>query len=212
MGLLTNRRSVMTLLSDPRCVHSHRIRIVLAEKDLTYEVVDVDPQALSEELCEYNPYGETPTLVDRDVVLYGVQVIMEYLDERFPHPPLMPVDPATRAHTRLMHYRVERDWFSLVDVILHKGEKAAAKARKELRDNLVIVDEVLRLRPYFMSEEFTLVDCSLAALLWRLPEYRVDIPKEATALQGYCQRLFQRPGFQVSLSPVEQAIQSIALG
>lgn len=209
MGLLANRRSVMTLYSDPRCIYSHRIRIVLAEKEIVHEVVDVVAGDVPEELHELNPYEETPTLLDRDIALYGSQVIMEYLDERFPHPPLLAVDPVSRARTRLMLYRIERDWYSLVDTIVHKGEKAAAKARKDLRDSLVVLDDVFNQMPYFMSDEYTLADCSLAALLWRLPEYRVELPREAVALSAYCTRLFQRQGFRESLSSAERYIQTV---
>lgn len=204
MALLANRRSVMTLFSDPRCLYSHRVRIVLAEKGIHYEIQDVSPGNMPEDLIELNTYGEVPTLIDRDLVLYNSQVIMEYLDERFPHPPLMPVDPVSRARTRLLLHRIERDWYSLADAILNKGEKSAAKARKDMRDSLVMVGPLFAQMPFFMSEEFSLVDCSLAPLLWRLGEFRVDLPKEAGPVQDYCNRVFERPGFKNSLSSTER--------
>ena len=156
----TNRRSVMTLFSDPACPFCHRVRIVLAEKGIAVEVVDVDAQNLPEEVMDFNPYGTVPTLVDRDLRLWESRIIMEYLDERFPHPPLMPVDPIARANARLFMYRVDQDWYQLMGRIL-KGTQDAdiAQARKELRESLIVTSPVFGAKPYFMSDEFSLVDC-----------------------------------------------------
>ncbi len=208
MASLANRRSVMTLFSNPNCIHCHRVRIVLAEKGITHEVVDVDPENLPEDLLELNPYGSTPTLIDRDLVLFGSQVIMEYLDERFPHPPLMPVDPVMRARSRLMLHRVEQDWYTLVEEINTKGEKAVAKARKELRESLTMVAPVFEQAPFFMSEDFSLVDCAIIPVLWRLPQYRIELPAEAKAVNDYAEKLFARDSFKESLSEAEREIRA----
>jgi len=208
MASLANRRSIMTLYSNPNCIHCHRVRIVLAEKGITHEVVEVDSENLPEDLVELNSYGTTPTLVDRDLVLFGSQVIMEYLDERFPHPPLMPVDPVMRARSRLMLHRVENDWYSLVEEINTKGEKAVAKARKELRESLTMVAPVFAQGKYFMSEDFSLVDCAIVPVLWRLPLYRIELPAEAKAITDYADALFERESFKSSLSEAERDIRA----
>lgn len=204
MGVVANRRSVMTLFSGDTDVYSHRVRIVLAEKGINVDIVPVDAGNLPEDLIDLNPYNSVPTLVDRELVLYGSQVIMEYLDERFPHPPLMPVDPVSRATNRLMLYRIEEDLYRHLDVVLNGTEKAATKAKKEIRDNLVMVSPVFEQKPYFLSDEFTLVDCALAPLLWRLPELNITLPKQAAPLQAYTERLFARESFQASLSEAER--------
>lgn len=207
MASLSSRRSVMTLFSSPDCADSHRVRIVLAEKDITFDVINVAGNEKSEDLAELNPYNTTPTLIDRDLVLYDARIIMEYLDERFPHPPLMPVDPVTRAHSRLALYRIEKDWFSLVSDIESSDAKAAEQARKILRESVLSAAEVFAVKPYFLSDDFTLVDCTIAPILWRLPKYGIDVPeKTGKAILQYMDRVFSREGFQVSLSKVEKAI------
>ncbi|MDJ0807117.1 MAG: glutathione S-transferase N-terminal domain-containing protein [Gammaproteobacteria bacterium] len=198
-----NKRSVMTLYSDPVNPYCHRVRLVLAEKNITFEVIDIDPIDKPEELMELNPYGTLPTLVDRDLKLYESRIIMEYLDERFPHPPLLPVDPVSRSTSRLLMYRVDNDWYRLMDTIL-SGKKEAAKARKELRESLISTAPVFAAKPFFMSDEFTLVDCSIAPLLWRLPELGVEIPVSVKGLHGYAARLFERESFVQSLTEAEQ--------
>lgn len=206
MASLANRRSIMTLFSNPDCVQSHRVRIVLAEKSITHEVVDAVPGNIPEDLVELNPYASMPTLVDRDLVLFSSQVIMEYLDERFPHPPLMPVDPVQRARSRLMLYRIEQDWYPLIREIHDKTDKSAVKARKDLRDSITVLAPIFKQAPYFMSEEFSLVDCSIAPLLWRLPQLRIDLPPQAKPVLEYAERMFAREGFQRSLSESEREI------
>ena len=198
-----NKRSVMTLYSDPVNPYCHRVRLVLAEKNITFEIVDIDPIDMPEELMELNPYGTLPTLVDRELKLYESRIIMEYLDERFPHPPLLPVDPVSRSTSRLLMYRVDNDWYRLMDIIL-SGKKEAGKARKELRESLISTAPVFAAKPYFMSDEFTLVDCSIAPLLWRLPELGVDIPASVKGLHEYSARLFERESFIQSLTEAEQ--------
>lgn len=198
-----NKRSVMTLFSDPQDPYCHRVRLVLAEKNITFEVRDIDPLNMPEEVMELNPYGALPTLVDRDLKLYESRIIMEYLDERFPHPPLLPVDPVSRSTSRLLMYRVDLDWYRLMDIVL-AGKKEAAKARKELRESLIATAPVFAAKPFFMSDEFTLVDCSIAPLLWRLPGLGVEIPASVKGLSDYARRLFERESFVQSLSEAEE--------
>ncbi|UCE77859.1 MAG: glutathione S-transferase N-terminal domain-containing protein [Gammaproteobacteria bacterium] len=203
MAVIANRRSVMTLFSDATCPQSHRVRMVLAEKGITVEIVNIDPGNLPEDLIDLNPYQSVPTLIDRELVLYDPQVIMEYLDERFPHPPLMPVDPVSRARSRLALYRIEKDWYSLLGDF-DKGEKAAAKARKTLRDSLASSAEVFSAKPFFLSDEFSLVDASIAPILWRLNHYRIELPAQAKPVLQYADRLFKRDSFKASLTEAEK--------
>jgi stringent starvation protein A len=201
----TIRRSVMTLYSDPRSEVSHRVRIVLAEKAVNVNVVDVDPDNLPQELLEMNPYGALPTLVDRAVVLFEPGIIMEYLDERFPHPPLLPVYPIARAKTRLTMYRIQRDWCSLAAVILAGGE-GVEQARKQLLEGLIGLASVFGEMPFFMSEEFSLVDCMLAPILWRLSDMEITLPKKAKPIEDYMERMFAKDSFKASLSEYEQEL------
>ena len=179
--------------------------MVLAEKGIAVDVVDVDAKNLPEEVLDFNPYGTVPTLVDRDLRLWESRIIMEYLDERFPHPPLMPVDPITRANARLFMYRIDQDWYQLMGRILKGTDYAAiAQARKELRESLIMTSPVFGAKPYFMSDEFSLVDCCIAPLLWRLPILGVEIPANATAIQQYSRRIFDLPCFRNSLTEIER--------
>ncbi len=205
MAQVTNKRLAMTLFSGDLCPFSHMVRIVLAEKGINFETLSVDPNNTPEDLKDLNPYNEVPTLVDRDLVLYEHLVIMEYLDERFPHPPLMPVDPVARACNRLMVRRIERDWYSLYEK-LNNNEKDSAKRRQELRDSLVTISPIFEQKPYFMSDEFSLIDCVMAPLIWRLPQVGVELPPSAKPLMGYAARLFERDSFMESLSELEKEI------
>jgi RNA polymerase-associated protein len=206
----TTRRSSMALFSDNRDHYSHRVRIVLAEKDVSVEIIPVDPRDKPAELSEVNPYNTLPTLVDRDdLVLYEARVIMEYLDERFPHPPLLPVYPVARAKSRLWMYRLERDWSPLVDLILSsKSKEQVARAQTQLRDSLIATAPIFAEKPYFMSDEFTVVDCCLGAILWRLPQLDIQLPdnRQTRPLLAYMERLFARPSFQASLTEQEREI------
>jgi RNA polymerase-associated protein len=177
--------------------------MVLAEKSITVEIVDMDPMDLAGDIMDLNPYGTLPTLVDRDLVLFESRIIMEYLDERFPHPPLLPVDPVSRATSRLFMHRVDQDWYSLMDQIF-KGGKPATKARKELREALTASAPIFAAKPFFMSTEFTLVDCSIAPLLWRLPILGVELPAQAKAVEEYAKRMFERPSFQEGMTEFER--------
>ncbi|MCB1849839.1 MAG: glutathione S-transferase N-terminal domain-containing protein [Gammaproteobacteria bacterium] len=203
MTVVANKRSVMTMYSDPGSPYSHRVRLVLAEKNITVEVLDVDPLNISDDIMDLNPYGTLPTLVDRDLVLYESRIIMEYLDERFPHPPLMPVDPVSKASSRLFLHRVDHDWYRLMDQIL-AGGKQAAKARKELRESLTVTAPVFASKPFFMNSEFSLVDCAIGPLLWRLPMLGVELPAQAKAVNDYAKSLFARQSFKDSLTELEE--------
>ena len=205
MGVVA-KRSSMTFFSDGEDHYSHRVRIVLAEKAVTVDIIDVDPFNKPDELADVNPYNELPALVDRDLVLYEPNVMMEYLDERFPHPPLLPVYPVARAESRLYMYRIQRDWAALADLILTSKDQAAIeKAQKELRESLINVAPIFQEKPYFMSDEFTIVDCCLAPILWRLPILGVEISKEqAQPLFDYMDLIFDRESFKESLSEAEQ--------
>jgi RNA polymerase-associated protein len=204
MALVANRRSVMNLFSSGLCPHSHSVRMVLAEKGITVEIVDVDINEKPEDLLDLNPYNSVPTLVDRELVLYDPHTIIEYLDERFPHPPLMPVDPVSRARTRLALYRIQQDWYELVPALESKGEKTSAKARKQLSDSLTSSAEVFAARPFFLSDEFSLVDALVTPIMWRLQKYRIDLPRQAKAVSDYAERMFERETFQASLSEAER--------
>lgn len=205
MALVT-KRSTMTFFSDPSSHYSHRVRIVLAEKGVTVDVIDTNPDEMPDEILEYNPYNTLPTLVDRELALFEPQVMMEYLDERFPHPPLLPVYPVDRAKIRLYIHRIERDWCTLVDTILAaKGGKGADDARKEFRESLIATAPVFGELPFFMYQEFTVADCCIAPILWRLPLMGIELPeKQVKPLLKYMDRLFSRESFRASLSDIEQ--------
>ena len=205
MAVIANRRSVMTLFSKPTCIHSHRTRLVLAEKNINIEISNVDGPDLPEDLMDLNPYHTVPTLVDRDLVLYDSRVIIEYLDERFPHPPLMPVDPVTRAQFRLALFRIETDWYRLAEEYDAEGErKLASKSRKMLRESILASVELFAAKQYFLSDEFSLVDCSIAPILWRLPVYGIDLGSQSEPIESYMKRVFERRSFQQSLTELEQ--------
>jgi len=206
------KRSSMTFYSSPTDHYCHRVRIVLAEKGVAVDIIDVEQGNEPEDLASLNPYNEVPTLVDRELTLYEPGVIMEYLDERFPHPPLLPVYPVTRGQCRLYIHRIERDWCAHVDAIVAGKEKAAElnKHRKALRDGLITIAPIFEEMPYFMSEDFTLVDCALAPILWRLPELGIELPaKQAKPLLEYAERLFQRDSFQASLTEAEREMRGL---
>jgi len=208
MAILASRRPVMTLFSNAACPQSHRVRLVLAEKGIAVDVVEVGNKDFTEDLVELNPYGSVPTLVDRDLVLFNTQIIMEYLDDRYPHPPLMPVDPVARARTKLYVYRMERDWYSLIDSFAAGNEARAAQARNILRDGLTVIAPIFDQKPFFMSDELTLADCTLLPLLWRLPAYNIELPSEAKPVLKYAERFFASAAFKRSLSAAERDLRS----
>ena len=195
----------MTLFSAPNDPWSHRTRIVLAEKGISIDIVSVEPGKFPEDLLDLNPYHSVPTLVDRDLVLYDSRVIIEYLDERFPHPPLMPVDPVTRAQFRLALYRIERDWYALIQQIEQEPDKKqTVRLKKILRDTILQSTDLFKIKPFFLSDEFSLVDASIAPILWRLTVWEIDLPPQAQVISKYANLVFSRPAFRHSLSRVEQ--------
>lgn len=206
MAVAANKRSVMTLFSGASDLYSHQTRIVLAEKGVNVEITFIDEENPSIELADLTPNSEVPTLVDRELVLYNSRIIMEYLDERFPHPPLMPVYPVERAKSRLLMQRIEREWYPLVAIIMSGTEDKAISARTVLRDKILEVMPVFEHFSYFMSEEFTLVDCYMAPLLWRLPELKIDLGLDHLGIKSYMVRVFERESFQASMTETEREI------
>lgn len=206
MAISANRRAVMTLFSTANDMYCHQVRMVLAEKGVTVDIIQVSTDSLPEDVYEVNPYGSLPTLMDRDLALFNADIINEYLDERFPHPPLMPVYPVARANARLMMHRIEKDWYGLAEKILQDGPDAAI-ARRDLREGLLAMAPLFQEHPYFMSDEYSLIDCYLAALLWRLPMFGIELTGTGSKLlQTYMTRIFERDGFQQSLTEAEREI------
>ena len=204
MAVISNRRSVMTLFSKPTDPWSHRTRLVLAEKNISIDIADVEDDSLPEDLLDLNPYNSVPTLVDRDLVLYDSRVIMEYLDERFPHPPLMPVDPVTRAQFRLALFRVEQDWYACAGDIVDAGDrKHVSGAVRALEESILSSSDIFLAKRFFLSDEFSLVDCTIAPILWRLPLFGIALPRRARPIQRYMDEVFSRASFQASLTELE---------
>ncbi|HJQ62801.1 MAG TPA: glutathione S-transferase N-terminal domain-containing protein [Burkholderiales bacterium] len=205
MAVIANRRSVMTLFSKPMCIHSHRTRLVLAEKNINIDIINVEGPDLPEDLMDLNPYQTVPTLVDRDLVLYDSRVIIEYLDERFPHPPSMPVDPVTRAQFRLALFRIETDWYQLAEQYeADSDRRLPVKSRKMLKESILASVDLFSAKQFFLSDEFSLVDCSIAPVLWRLPMYGIELGTHAAPVEGYMKRVFDRRSFRQSLTELEQ--------
>ncbi len=200
------KRILMTLYSDEQDIYSHQVRIVLAEKGVNFEVHTVRPEDKPEDLLDINPYGSVPTLVDRELVLFQARIIMEYLDERFPHPPLLPVYPVARAESRKIIYRIENDWYSLMHKIQDGNGKQMEAARKNLVESLIAIEPVFADKAYFLSDDFTLVDCVIAPLLWRLPQLGIELPKSIRGVRQYMERVFERDSFQASLTELEREL------
>ena len=200
------KRTIMSLYSDMDDVYSHQVRIVLAEKGVNVDIMSAKHGEAPSDLLAVNPYGTVPTLIDRDLVLYEARIIMEYLDERFPHPPLLPVYPVARAETRKMMHRIEQDWYCLLQRINAGNE--AESAREQLLESLTGLEPVFADKAYFLSDEFSLLDCALAPLLWRLPRLGVAISDDAKGLNAYMQRVFKRESFQASLTDAERQLRA----
>lgn len=199
----SNRRAMLTVYSDPSCPFSHRTRIVLHEKNIEANIENVVDGQWPEDIAASNPYGTSPTLMDRDLVLFNANIIIDYFDERFPQPALMPIDPVERAKTRLMLHRIDKDWYSLWQSLV-SGKPA--KARKTILEDLTVLAPMFEESAFFMGEQFSLVDCSLAPLLWRLPFFNIKLPDSAKAVDEYAQRIFARDSFQASLSDLERSM------
>jgi RNA polymerase-associated protein len=197
---------MMTLYSGTIDPYSHRCRIVLFEKGMDFEVIDVDLHNKAEDLAVINPYGKVPVLVERDLVLYESNIINEYIDERFPHPQLMPADPVMRARARLVLYNFENNLFTHVNQLEHGSQKIADKSRQEIRDALTQLTPILTKQTYLMNDEFSMLDVAIAPLLWRLEHYDIQLPKQAAPVLKFRERLFSRPAFFDALTPTEKAM------
>jgi RNA polymerase-associated protein len=213
MAVAANKRSVMTLFSGPTDIFSHQVRIVLAEKGVSVEIEQVEIDHLPQDLIDLNPYRTVPTLIDRELALFESRIIMEYLDERFPHPPLMPVYPIARGESRLMMYRIEKDWYSLMCQIEQCSATEVDAARKQLREELLAIAPIFSYTSYFKSEEFSLVDCYLAPLLWRLSGLGIELSGAGSKeLKSYMTRIFEREAFLDSLTKAERKMRLHARG
>ena len=194
----------MTLYSRGDDPHSHCVRIVIAAKGLEARIVEVDPARPPEDLIDLNPFQSVPTLVDRELVIYGAGIISEYLDERFPAPALLPGDPAGRAQTRVALHRIEQDWYGLV-LQLEGGEKRdEARARRLMLEAVLAAEPLFRVKSWFLSDHFSLLDAAVAPILWRLPRWRIVIPQSAPTVERYAQRLLAHPAVRASLSEAER--------
>lgn len=202
----TRARNALTLFSAADCVVCHRVRLVLAAKGVTYELVIVDPNDPPEDLMDLNPYHSVPTLVDRDLVLYAASVISEYLDERYPHPSLMPIDPLSRARLRLAMLRIEHDWVPQVQAIQHGSKSQADAGRRRLKELLLTSQPLFQASPFFLNADMSLADCAVAAVIWRLPSLGINLPKDAKVISDYSQRMFSNPALAASLTPEERAL------
>lgn len=197
---------MMTLYSGTTDPFSQRCRFVLFEKGMDFQVIDVDMFNKPEDLAVINPYNKVPVLVERDLVLYEANIINEYIDERFPHPQLMPADPVMRARARLFLHRFENELFCHIDAIEHGQQKVADKARQTVRDNLTQISVVFAKQKYMLGDEFSMLDVSIAPLLWRLDHYGIQLGKEAAPLMKYAERLFSRPAYIEAMTPAEKAM------
>ena len=204
MVTVTNRRSVMTLFADPKDLQGHSVRLVLMEKDINVEINYVTDENKPEDLNTLNPYGKLLTLIDRDLVLYDSQIMMEYLDERYPHPPLMPVDPVARAANRQLRYRISQDLYSLAFDIENGDQLLSEKSKKLLKDNLLILAPIFDQFKYFMSDEFSLVDLCMSTILWRLDRWNIRLGLSEKKLIKYAEQIFEMESFQSSLSDFER--------
>jgi RNA polymerase-associated protein len=196
---------MMTLYSGTTCPFSQRCRIVLYEKGMDFQIHDVDIFNKPEDLALMNPYNRVPVLVDRDLILYESNIINEYIDDRFPHPQLMPADPVMRARARLFLYRFEQELFSHIESV-EKNAKGADKSRTVIRDNLVQIAPVFARQKFMLGEEFSMLDVAIAPLLWRLDHYNIVLPKQAAPLMKYAERIFARPAFIEALTPSEKVM------
>ena len=195
----------MALYSGETSLDCHRVRFVLAEKGINVDIVNVSvDESAAADLAELNPYNRSPTLVDRDLVLYDAGVINDYLDERYPHPPLMPVDPVSRAQLRLVHFRVIKDWYSLAYEIESSTGKKAEQAAKQLKEGIIAANELFSVSDYILSDELSLVDCTLGPLMWRLAHYGVKLGKPGASVEAYAHRVFSRASFKSSLTQAER--------
>ncbi len=199
---------MMTLFSRGEDAHSHRVRIVAAIKGLDIRVVEVDPARPPEDLIDLNPYQSVPTLVDRDLVVYEAGIVCEYLDERFPAPSLLPADPGARAQARVALHRIERDWYALAPALEAGDVREQQRARRALLESVLASEPLFRLRPWFLSDQFSQLDAAVAPILWRLPRWGVVPPGSVEAMERYARRVFAHPAFRASLSRAEREMRA----
>ncbi|PIE46400.1 MAG: starvation protein A [Gammaproteobacteria bacterium] len=208
MSLLSSSRAGLTIVSDPITAASHRIRLVVAEKVVEADMVSVSLEdQLPEDLLQLNPTGRIPTLLDRDLVLFDERVISEYLDERFPHPALMPIDPMTRAKLRLMIYRIESEWYTRIADLESENLSANRKknAAKELRESVTMLSPLFKQSDFLLSDTFSLLDCAVLPVLWRLQHFGISLQEQAAKnIRDYALAMFNREGFQNALSDDEK--------
>ncbi len=197
---------MMTLYSGTTDPYSQRCRFVLFEKGMDFQIIDVDVFGKQEDVAAINPYNRVPVLVERDLILYEANIINEYIDERFPHPQLMPPDPVMRARARLFLHRFEQELFCHIDAIEHGQQKVAEKARQMVRDNLTQIAPVFTKQKFMLGDEFSMLDVAIAPLLWRLELYGIQLGKDAAPLMKYAERLFSRPGYIEAMTPAEKAM------
>lgn len=202
-------RNTLTLFSSVDDVLCHRARLVLAVKGVTYELVPVDPQNPPEDLIDLNPYHSVPTLVERDLVLYAASVVGEYLDERYPHPPLMPIDPLSRARLRLAMLRIEHDWVPQVQAVQFGTKQQAEAGRKRLKELLTAAVPLFKASKFFLNNEMSLADCAMAPIVWRLNALGVPLPSDGKVIEDYGSRIFRSPGFVRSLTPQEKSLRDL---
>ncbi len=205
MTNVSNRRSMMGLFSGNTCIRSHQVRFVLREKGITTDIQNVDGKKIPEDLIALNPYASIPTLTDRELVIYDSGVIIEYLDERYPHPPLMPVSPVDRAKIRLVLVSLEADIVSTaIELDAALGSRNENSLRKKLKSMLNASLDLFSVNKYFLNDELTVIDCFLAPILWRLEYFGISLGKEQKAITDYMERVFSRETFQNSLSEDEE--------
>lgn len=197
---------MMTLYSGTTDPYSHRCRIVLFEKGMDFQVIDVDLANKPEDLAVINPHNTVPVLVERDLVLEQANIINEYIDERFPHPQLMPADPVMRARARLFLHNFEEQLFDHIKDIESDNQKAADKARSAIRDNLTQIVPLFSKQEYILGDDFSMLDVAIAPLLWRLGHYEIELPKQAAPLLKYAERIFSRPAYIEAMTPSEKAM------
>lgn len=202
-------RNALTLFSSVDDVLCHRVRLVLAAKGVSYDLVAVDPQAPPEDLIDLNPYHSVPTLVERDLVLYAASVVSEYIDERYPHPPLMPIDPLSRARLRLAMLRIEHDWVPQVQAVQMGNKQQAEAGRKRLKELLTASVPLFKASKFFLNNDMSLADCAMAPIIWRLQSLDVPLPKDGKPIEDYGNRIFRSPGFVRSLTPQERALRDL---
>ncbi|AAO29608.1 stringent starvation protein A [Xylella fastidiosa subsp. fastidiosa] len=211
MAVNVRMRNTLTLFSSANDVLCHRVRLVLAAKGVNYEMVSVDPQNPPEDLIDLNPYHSVPTLVERELVLYAASVVTEYVDERYPHPRLMPMDPLSRARLRLAMLRIEHDWVPQVQAVQLGNKTQAEAGRKRLKELLMASLPLFKASKFFLNAEMSLADCAMAPIIWRLQALDVSLPKDGKAIEDYGNRIFRNPGFIRSLTDQEKKLRDFVV-